>query len=140
MEAYVRGDLLIEHGNRYDPWNIVDHSALRQERSLFSRGLGKRMQQRVSGTFVPPPGSFMVIKVINEIKHRYRFVDLLKPKTEAALPILLALHSNLQHILAAALQMSSGTFGLRKRHYSTWYPMSISTGNGIEPNLFAGTG
>jgi UDP-2,3-diacylglucosamine pyrophosphatase LpxH len=106
-EAYVRGDLLIEHGNRYDPWNIVDHSALRQERSLLSRGLGKRMQQRVSGAFVPPPGSFMVINVINEIKHRYRFVDLLKPETEAVLPILLAVHSNLQHVLAAALQMYS---------------------------------
>lgn len=106
-EAYVRGDLLIEHGNRYDPWNIVDHSALRQERSLLSRGLGKRMQQRVSGAFVPPPGSFMVIKVINEIKRRYRFVDLLKPETEAVLPVLLALHPNLQHVLAAALQMYS---------------------------------
>jgi UDP-2,3-diacylglucosamine pyrophosphatase LpxH len=106
-EAYVRGDLLIEHGNRYDPWNIVDYSALRQERSMLSRGLGTRMKQRVSGAFVPPPGSFMVTKVINEIKRRYRFVDLLKPETEAVLPILLALHSNLQHVLAAALQMYS---------------------------------
>jgi UDP-2,3-diacylglucosamine pyrophosphatase LpxH len=106
-EAYVRGDLLIEHGNRYDPWNIVDHSALRQERSMLSRGFGQRMKHRVSGAFVPPPGSFMVTKVINEIKRRYRFVDLLKPENEAVLPILLALHPNLQHALAAALQLHS---------------------------------
>lgn len=106
-EAYVKGDLLIEHGNRYDDWNIIDHSALRQERSLLSRGLGQRMQQRPSGGFVPPPGSFMVIKVINEIKRLYRFVDLLKPENEAVLPILLALHPNLQHVLGAAQQMRS---------------------------------
>ncbi|URW82167.1 metallophosphoesterase [Alcaligenes sp. DN25] len=103
-EAYVKGDLLIEHGNRYDSWNIIDHSALRQERSMLSRGLGGRMQQRTSGSFTPPPGSFMVIKVINEIKRKYRFVDLLKPETEAVLPILLALHPKLQHALQAALQ------------------------------------
>lgn len=103
-EAYVKGDLLIEHGNRYDPWNIIDHSALREARSLMSRGFGQRIQQRTSGGFVPPPGSFMVIKVINEIKRNYRFVDLLKPETEAVLPILLALHPNLQHVLEATLQ------------------------------------
>lgn len=72
-EAYVQGDLLIEHGNRYDPWNIVDYSALRQERSMLSRGLGHRMKERLSGAFMPPPGSFMVTKVINEIKRSYRF-------------------------------------------------------------------
>ena len=103
-EAYVKGDLLIEHGNRYDSWNIINHSALRQERSMLSRGLGKRMQQRTSDAFTPPPGSFMVIKVINEIKRKFRFVDLLKPETEAVLPILLALHPNLQHALQAALR------------------------------------
>jgi UDP-2,3-diacylglucosamine pyrophosphatase LpxH len=54
-EAYVRGDLLIEHGNRYDPWNVIDHSALRQERSMLSRGLGKQMCERESGHFLPPP-------------------------------------------------------------------------------------
>ncbi|PHV39196.1 metallophosphoesterase [Janthinobacterium sp. BJB304] len=103
-EAYVMGDLLIEHGNRYDNWNIIDHSALRQERSMLSRGLGKRMQQRRSDEFTPPPGSFMVIKVINEIKRKYRFVDLLKPESEAVLPILLALHPSLQHALQATLR------------------------------------
>lgn len=106
-EAYVRGDLLIEHGNRYDSWNIIDHSALREARSLLSRGLGKLIQQRESGGFVPPPGSFMVINVINEIKRNYRFVDLLKPETEAVLPILLALHPKLEHALEASLQACS---------------------------------
>lgn len=36
-EAYVVGKVLIEHGNRYDRWNMVDHDALRHVRSLQSR-------------------------------------------------------------------------------------------------------
>lgn len=103
-EAYVRGDLLIEHGNRYDPWNMIDHSALRQERSMLSRGLGAQMLARKSGHFQPPPGSMMVIKVINVLKRKYRFVDLLKPEDKATGPILLALHPKLQHILNALIQ------------------------------------
>lgn len=102
-EAYVLGDLLIEHGNRYDPWNIINHSALRQERSMLSRGWGEAMRARPSGQFVPPPGSFMVTQVINQLKHHYRFVDLLKPENHTVVPILLAIHPNLKHALAATL-------------------------------------
>lgn len=105
-EAYVRGNLLIEHGNRYDPWNVIDHSALRQERSMLSRGLGKQMCERLSGHFVPPPGSLMVTKVINEIKRKYRFIDLLKPEEEAVLPILLAIDPKLQYVLNAIDQFT----------------------------------
>jgi UDP-2,3-diacylglucosamine pyrophosphatase LpxH len=103
-EAYVRGDLLIEHGNRYDPWNMIDHSALRQERSMLSRGLGAQMLSRSEGQFLPPPGSLMVTNVINHLKRQYRFVDLLKPEDKAAIPILLALHPKLEFILKALLQ------------------------------------
>jgi UDP-2,3-diacylglucosamine pyrophosphatase LpxH len=103
-EAYVKGDLLIEHGNRYDPWNIIDHSSLRQERSMLSRGWGANMRARPSGQFAPPPGSFMVTHVINQLKRQYRFVDLLKPENHAVVPILLAIHPNLKYVLASALQ------------------------------------
>lgn len=106
-EAYVRGDLLIEHGNRYDPWNMIDHSALRQERSMLSRGLGAQMLARSEGQFVPPPGSLMVTRVINPLKRHYRFVDLLKPEDKAAIPILLALHPRLEFVLKALLQAQS---------------------------------
>ncbi len=106
-EAYVRGDLLIEHGNRYDPWNMIDHSALRQERSMLSRGLGAQMLERSEGQFAPPPGSLMVTRVINPLKRKYRFVDLLKPEDKAAIPILLALHPKLEFVLKALLQFQS---------------------------------
>ncbi|MEZ9965240.1 metallophosphoesterase [Vibrio splendidus] len=100
-EAYVRGDLLIEHGNRYDRWNVVDHSALRQERSMLSRGFGPEMMQLEYAQFKPPAGSIMVTEVINPIKRKYRFVDLLKPEIKAAVPILLALHPKIEHVLSA---------------------------------------
>lgn len=102
-EAYVRGDLLIEHGNRYDPWNVVDHSALRQERSMLSRGLGKQMCERQSGNFLPPPGSVLVTKVINQVKKKYRFVDLLKPESHVVCAILLAIIPQLAHAISAIL-------------------------------------
>lgn len=102
-EAYVRGDLLIEHGNRYDPWNVIDHSALRQERSMLSRGLGKQMCERPSGNFLPPPGSVLVTKVINQIKKQYRFVDLLKPESHVIAAILLAIIPKTEHVMNAIL-------------------------------------
>lgn len=84
-EAFTLGPLLIEHGNRFDAWNAVPHDALRRVRSQMSRN-GK-----VTPNFPALPGSRMVIDVINPLKQQYPFVDLLKPETAAALPIVAAL-------------------------------------------------
>ena len=94
-EAYVVGDALIEHGNRYDKFNVVDYDALRRVRSLLSR------QQAVPAkyAFNPPPGSKMVADVINPIKESYRFVDLLKPESGAVVPLLLALEPKYKEII-----------------------------------------
>jgi UDP-2,3-diacylglucosamine pyrophosphatase LpxH len=86
-EAYVVGDALIEHGDRCDAWNRVNHESLRRFRSRQSR----HRPDVVAGTFTPPPGSRLVSEVINPIKADYRFVDLLKPETDAVVPLLLAL-------------------------------------------------
>jgi len=32
------GELLVEHGNRYEGWNVVAHDSLRRLRSALSRG------------------------------------------------------------------------------------------------------
>ncbi len=53
-EAYTRGELLVEHGNRYDRWNQIDHSALRQECSTFSLGLPIDERLRSRFFFLPP--------------------------------------------------------------------------------------
>ena len=86
-EAYVVGNVLIEHGNRYDGWNTIDHDRLRRFRSETSR----RLEISNDAQFLPPAGSRLVEKIMNIIKKDYPFIDLLKPETEAAIPLLLAL-------------------------------------------------
>ena len=85
-EAYRIGSVLIEHGNRYDGYNAIDHDGLRRLRSVQSRGIDDARAR-----FLPPPGSRIVSEVMNEMKKDYPFVDLLKPETSACLPLLLAL-------------------------------------------------
>jgi UDP-2,3-diacylglucosamine pyrophosphatase LpxH len=84
-EAFTLGPILIEHGNRFDPWNAVPHGSLRRVRSQMSRNAA------VSPAFVAPPGSRMVIDVINPLKRKYPFIDLLKPESAVCLPIAAAL-------------------------------------------------
>lgn len=105
-EAYTPGRVLIEHGNRYDRWNMLDYSALRQERSMLSRGLAVEEERRQERYFVPPAGTYLVIHFMNRIKSRYRFIDLLKPETNAMLPLLLALEPDLGQYLGDVLNAS----------------------------------
>ncbi len=84
--ARVEGPVIIEHGNRYDPWNMVPYDTLRQARSALSRG-----ETRAVPEDLDMPGSHLVIEVMNDIKRQYRFVDLLKPERQGALPLLAAL-------------------------------------------------
>jgi UDP-2,3-diacylglucosamine pyrophosphatase LpxH len=85
-EAYIIGNAIIEHGNRYDRWNQVAYDELRQLRTLQSR-----RQDSNKNIFNPPAGSRLVAEVMNPLKERYSFIDLLKPENEAVLPILLSL-------------------------------------------------
>jgi UDP-2,3-diacylglucosamine pyrophosphatase LpxH len=80
-EAFTVGTLLIEHGNRYDAFNAVDHDGLRRLRSQLSRKETPREDLRVQ------PGSRLVSDVMNEIKARYPFIDLLKPETAGVLAL-----------------------------------------------------
>jgi UDP-2,3-diacylglucosamine pyrophosphatase LpxH len=90
-EAYTVGRLLVEHGNRYDRWNMIDHNGLRAERSVRSRLLPVDESERAASYFQPPAGTHLVVGFMNRIKARYRFVDLLKPETDAVIPLLVAL-------------------------------------------------
>lgn len=83
-QALAIGPVLIEHGNRYDRWNAVAHDELRRIRSALTRG-----EEPI--TFSPPPGSLLVEQVMNPLKRKYSFVDLLKPETAAVLPLLAVL-------------------------------------------------
>jgi UDP-2,3-diacylglucosamine pyrophosphatase LpxH len=103
-EAYVVGGVLLEHGNRYDRWNRVDQSALRQERSVRSRRLPVREEDRRGRYFVPPAGTCLVVDFLNRIKERYRFIDVLKPEDNAALPLLLALEPDYRPHLKSVIK------------------------------------
>lgn len=98
-EAYVVGEALIEHGNRYDRYNQVRHDDLRELRSLQSR----RQSADWEHWFLAPAGSYFVVQVMNRLKRRYPFVDLLKPEREAVLPLLLALEPSSAQLLDHAL-------------------------------------
>jgi UDP-2,3-diacylglucosamine pyrophosphatase LpxH len=94
-EAYVIGGALIEHGNRYDGFNMVDYDSLRRVSALMSR----RQEANNHYTFDAPPGSKMVAWVINPIKEQYRFIDLLMPENGAVVPLLLALEPGARDLL-----------------------------------------
>lgn len=98
-EALILGDAVIEHGNRYDPANFVDHERLRRVRELRSR----RLYDREEDVFHPPVGSRLVAELMNPIKKDYPFIDLLKPESEPLFALLLALDpSKREHILRLA--------------------------------------
>ena len=84
-EAFTLGGVLIEHGNRFDEWNAVPHGALRRVRSQQSR------RRAAKPEFPALPGSRLVVDVMNPLKQKHPFVDLLKPEDAGALPILAAL-------------------------------------------------
>jgi UDP-2,3-diacylglucosamine pyrophosphatase LpxH len=96
-EAYTIGPVLIEHGNRYDTWNMVNHNQLREIRSHLSR-------REMAANFAAQPGSELVASVMNPIKREYAFVDLLKPETGAVVPILAVLNPTLWRRAAPVLQ------------------------------------
>lgn len=102
-QAYTEGPVLIEHGNRYDAWNIVSHDAVRAIRSAMSRGEGPIK-------YLGPPGSQLVATAMNPIKERYPFVDLLKPEDSAMLPLLAVLDPASLRVLPRLTRLASQTW------------------------------
>ena len=80
--------VLCLHGNEVDSWNVTDHEKLRRIGRDTQFGLHPE-------PWMPNAGSQLVVEVMNQVKARYPFVDLLKPETEAVLPILAALNPQL---------------------------------------------
>ncbi len=97
-QAFVAGPLIIEHGNRYDFWNVVPHDELRRMRSALSRG-------ETPPPLAPIPGSELVCRVMNDLKRDYNFIDLLKPETQAALPLLAVLEPKALRKIGAVVEL-----------------------------------
>jgi UDP-2,3-diacylglucosamine pyrophosphatase LpxH len=120
-EAYRVGDVLVEHGNRVDDMNFVDYHVLRHLCGLVSRGLAVREEF----LFEPPAGSKLVAEVINDIKKKYSFIDLLKPEAEAAFPVILALEpGRRRELLKIASALAEGK--ARRKQQVRRYDSNIS--------------
>lgn len=63
------------HGNEVDSWNLVDYAKLAKRCASEERGLAPEDWQANAGTR-------LVIDVMNSIKRRFPFVDLLKPEVQ----------------------------------------------------------
>lgn len=89
--AHRIGGLLIEHGNRYDGANFNDWSGLRAMASAFSRNEMPLLTPEISA------GSLIVEKVVNVLKPRYPFIDLLQPQGEIVAYLLAAFEPSLKY-------------------------------------------
>ena len=93
--------VLCLHGNEVDNWNICDYESLRRQ--------GKDLHFNADREpWIPNAGTQLVVDVMNQIKRKYPFVDLLKPELEAVVPTLYALDPSLRPKLA-------NVFGVAKR-------------------------
>ena len=122
-EAYRAGDLLIEHGNRYDAWNAVDHDGLRQIVSAASRGEAPPRGLDVC------PGSQLVHGAMNPLKERYPFIDLLKPEGKVLALLLLELEPTLVKKRLPELLRFASTWVSERYRKATW----VAKGDGISP-------
>ena len=120
-EAYRCGNVLIEHGNRYDVFNCVSHGALRAYRSAVSRG--------EKCNFSPPAGSWLVSDIMNPIKERFLFTDRLKPELNLTLPLLLTLAPEL--VREARKLMRVLPRAVRSAALMQWHSSMVSSTRGI---------
>jgi UDP-2,3-diacylglucosamine pyrophosphatase LpxH len=76
--------ILAVHGNEVDDWNVTDHEKIRRMGRDIMHGLQVE-------SWIPNAGTQLVIDVMNDLKHIYPFIDLLKPEIPGVVPTVLAL-------------------------------------------------
>ncbi|BBE50320.1 metallophosphoesterase [Ferriphaselus amnicola] len=74
------------HGNEVDAWNFNRYEDLSRVARRLNAGLTLNRDE-----WTPNAGTRMVKEVMNEVKKKYAWIDLLKPETSAAIGTLLAL-------------------------------------------------
>ncbi|MGD9139492.1 MAG: metallophosphoesterase [Desulfobacterales bacterium] len=77
------------HGNEEDAWNLVDYDKLGQLANAMNAA-----RTIEKSKWKPNAGTRLVVDVMNSIKRRYPFVDLLKPEVAAVAAVILALDKN----------------------------------------------
>jgi Calcineurin-like phosphoesterase len=109
-----RARVFCTHGNEVDAWNIVDYDALRG--LAISQNAGEPFDRT---SWVPNAGTQLVKDVMNNVKRKYAWIDLLKPETQAALGTLVVLDpgqaakiEKITGALSAYLKQVKGTLKL----------------------------
>jgi UDP-2,3-diacylglucosamine pyrophosphatase LpxH len=74
------------HGNEIDSWNCVDFTKLGELANAINAGRTIALSK-----WEPNAGTQLVVDVMNTIKRRFPFVDLLKPETAAVASVVMAL-------------------------------------------------
>ena len=72
------------HGNEVDPWNYVSYEDLSRVARRLNTGRSVELNE-----WEPNAGTKMVKDVMNEVKRKYAWIDLLKPEIQAAVGTLL---------------------------------------------------
>lgn len=75
--------VLIEHGDQYDPWNWIDHEALRRAICLASRNIS------YADIYNSPPGSQLVVNRLSHLRNDFNWIETLQPLTPSLLPLML---------------------------------------------------
>jgi UDP-2,3-diacylglucosamine pyrophosphatase LpxH len=78
------------HGNEVDAWNYVRYEDLARVSRRMNAGRPVSLSE-----WEPNAGTKMVKDVMNEVKRRYAWIDLLKPETQAAVGVLAVLEPSL---------------------------------------------
>ena len=102
--------VLCLHGNEVDPANYADYHRLRK--------IGFQLQAgNKTDEWAPNAGTKLVIDVMNQIKQKHPFVDLLKPIGDAVIPVLVALDVGMADKIDDVLRLASrvGKDKVRKR-------------------------
>lgn len=105
-QAWRIGGALIEHGNRYDGANVNDWNGLRATVSAWSR------EEAIPAPLQISAGSRIVEQVVNPLKQRYPFLDILQPQGELIAYLLLAMEPALKYDFKAIRRLLVG--GIRQ--------------------------
>jgi UDP-2,3-diacylglucosamine pyrophosphatase LpxH len=107
-QAWRVGNALVEHGNRYDGANLNDWQGLRATISAWSRGEVPPNPLDVSA------GSQIVEQVVNPLKRRYPFIDILQPQGELLGYLLLAMEPALKYDFKKIRHLIGGAFDIAR--------------------------
>ena len=91
-------DVLCGHGNGVDNFNVVDYAALRDISYAMKHG-------QPIPAWEPNAGTTLVIDVMNKLKRKWQWVDLLKPETDTVPAVAVALDESIRDKLGAGLDI-----------------------------------